>query len=90
MDTQAKNEMTEQEAAARFVNYLMQAALKTWPTIKSTMQEFYKDKFTVEDEETAAYNLGLALIAQDLQAIPNLFPSDQAKRLEAWVTIVST
>ena len=85
MDTQSKKTMMEQEAAARFVQYLMQAAREAWPTIESSMKEFYKDKFIVEEEKIAAYNLGLALIAQDLQAVPNLFPPDQAKRLEEWV-----
>src|SRR3989338_3586454 len=33
----------------------------------------------------AAFDLALAAIAQDLQAVKNLFPKDQAERIEKWV-----
>ncbi len=80
-----KKKITEQEAAAQFVLYITKEAQNTWPTIYKSLQDSFKDKLVVEDETMAAFDLTLAAIAQDLQAVKNLFPKDQAERIEKWV-----
>lgn len=80
-----KKKLTEQEAASHFVLYIIKEAQDTWPAIHKSLKESFKDKFVVEDEKMAAFDLALAAIAQDLQAVKNLFPKDQAERIEKWV-----
>ncbi|MCX5749036.1 MAG: hypothetical protein NTZ10_02150 [Candidatus Saganbacteria bacterium] len=80
-----KKKLTEQEAASHFVLYITKEAQSAWPAIYKSLQDSFKDKFVVEDETMAAFDLALAAIAQDLQAVNNLFPKDQAERIEKWV-----
>lgn len=80
-----KKKLTEQEAASHFVLYITKEAQGAWPAIYKSLQDSFKDKFVVEDEIMAAFDLALAAIAQDLQAVKNLFPKDQAERIEKWV-----
>jgi len=80
-----KKKLTEQEAASHFVLYITKEAQGAWPAIYKSLQDSFKDKFVVEDETMAAFDLTLAAIAQDLQAVKNLFPKDQAERIEKWV-----
>jgi len=80
-----KKKLTEQEAASHFVLYIIKEAQDVWPTIYKNLKDSFKEKFVVEDEKIAAFDLALAAIAQDLQAVKNLFPKDQAERIEKWV-----
>ncbi len=80
-----KKKLTEQEAASHFVLYIIKEAQEAWPTIHKSLTDSFKEKFVVEDEKMAAFDLALAAIAQDLQAVKNLFPKDQAERIEKWV-----
>jgi hypothetical protein len=81
----SKKKLTEQEAAAQFVLYIIKETQTAWPTIYKHLKDWFKEKFIVEDETVAAFDLALAAIAQDLQAVKNLFPKEQAKRIEKWV-----
>ncbi|MDQ7839184.1 MAG: hypothetical protein RDU59_11920 [Thermodesulfobacteriota bacterium] len=80
-----KKKLTEQETASHFVLYIMKEAQDAWPTIYKSLKDSFKEKIVVEDEKMAAFDLALAAIAQDLQAVKNLFPQDQAERIEKWV-----
>lgn len=80
-----KKKLTEQEAATQFVMYIVKEAQAAWPTIYKNLKDTFKEKFIVEDETMAAFDLALAAIAQDLQAVKNLFPKDQGERIEKWV-----
>lgn len=80
-----KKKLTEQEAASHFVLYIIKEAQDAWPTIHKNLKDSFKEKFIIEDEKMAAFDLALAAIAQDLQAVKNLFPKDQAERIEKWV-----
>ena len=80
-----KTKITEQEAASRYVLYIMTEAQDAWPAIHKSLKDSFKGKFVVEDEKMATFDLALAAIAQDLQAVKNLFPKEQAERIEKWV-----
>lgn len=77
--------VTEQEAAALFVISMLRAAQRAWPTVYGMLKGPTEGKFVVADESMAAFDLGLAAVAQDLQAVKNLFPAEQADRIEKWV-----
>jgi len=80
-----KKKLTEQEAASQIVLYITNEAQETWPIIHKNLEDSFKEKFIVEDEKMASFDLALAAIAQDLQAVKNLFAQDQAERIEKWV-----
>ncbi|MDO8570568.1 MAG: hypothetical protein Q7R97_03205 [Candidatus Daviesbacteria bacterium] len=81
-----KKQITEQEVATLFILYLTKEAQDIWPSIKKSLEDTFKERFIVTEEDmVASYDLALAAIAQDLQALKNLFPKDQAKRIEKWV-----
>lgn len=80
-----KKKITEQEAASHFVLYIIKEAQDAWPVIHKSLTDSFKEKFVIEDEKMADFDLALAAIAQDLQAVKNLFPKEQAERIEKWV-----
>lgn len=80
-----KEKLTEQKAAAQSVQNIMKEVQAEWPRIYKSFKDKFKEKFIVEDETRAAFDLALAVIAQDLLAIKNLFMKDQAERIEKWV-----
>jgi len=80
-----KKKLTEQEAASHFVLCIIKEARDTWPAFHKQLKESFKEKFVVEDEKMAAFDLALAAIAEDLQAVKNLFPKDQGERIKKWV-----
>jgi len=58
---------------------------KHWPALKRTLQERFKDLPAFQTPSMAALDLVVAVIALDLQALPNVFPKDQANRLRRYV-----
>lgn len=81
-----KKKLTEQEAAFSFILYLTKETQDAWPTIKKGLEDTFKESFIVTKEDiVASYDLALAAIAQDLQALKNIFPTDQAERIEKWI-----
>lgn len=83
-----KKKLTEQEAASHFVIYITKKVQGAWPGVYKSLQDSFGDKFVVEDEIMASYDLALAAIAENLQAVKNVFPKDQAERIEKWVSKV--
>jgi len=77
--------LTEQEAAAILVGSSFRNTQHGWPNVYSSLKGFREEKFVIADESKAAFDLGLGAIALDLQAVKNLFPVEQADRLENWV-----
>lgn len=80
-----KKKITEQEAATQSVLSALSETKNAWPTIYKALRESHGDKFVVEDETMAAFDLSLAAITQELQVVRNLFAKDQADRLYRWV-----
>ncbi len=80
-----KKKLTEQKAASQFVLYIMKEAQDVWPTIYKSLKDSFKEKFVIENETMATFDLALAAIAQGLQAVKNLFSTEQAGRIEKGV-----
>lgn len=80
-----KKKLTEQEATSQFVLYIMKEAQEGWPTIHKSLKDVFKEKFIIEDEKMAPFDLAIAALAQDLQSVKNLFSKDRAERIEKWV-----
>ncbi len=80
-----KKKITEQEAAAHFVLSVMERTRDMWPNIYDDLRNSYGDRVTIGDQTMAAFDLALAVLSQEIQALRNLFPKDQSERLRKWV-----
>lgn len=72
------------EAASRVVTHTLKDIEAAWPEIHRTLREEYGPDFRVRDDRLSGFDLALAVIALDSQAIGNLFPPELAERLTAW------
>jgi hypothetical protein len=77
--------LTEQEAAVYSIGFHLNKAQQKWPYIFDLFKTAYPEKFRVRDETMAQYELFLYAIAFDLQVVHNLYPKEQASRIERWV-----
>lgn len=80
-----KRKINEQKAAAQFVLSVVEKTRDAWPTIYEDLKNSYKERFIIEDQTTAVFDLALAVLGQEIQALRNLFPNDQSERLRKWV-----
>ena len=80
-----KIEITEQEAALHFVRAQIEQARETWPIIYQNIKNHHGEDFKIKDEESALFDLALAAIALDLQAVKNIFQEERASRIKTWV-----
>ena len=80
-----KKKISEQEAALKIVLDITIEAEETWSVFNKKYTEVYGKKFAVEEESMAAFNLALAIIAQEGQSFGSLFPKAQADRIVKWI-----
>lgn len=80
-----KKKLSEQEAALHFIGSIMIEAPSAWKAIYEDLKNTFPDQFILEREKRANFDLSLAAIALDLQAVRNLFPVIQTERIEKWV-----
>lgn len=81
MTPDGKQTVSENEAAGLFLVGLLRDVQQAWPSIATALQEFaIPDAFDPEDKE-AAFEFALAVVAVQIQAIPKLFPGEQADRI---------
>ncbi|MDD5750934.1 MAG: hypothetical protein PHS73_00245 [Candidatus Peribacteraceae bacterium] len=80
-----KKKISERTAVASTIPAYFSSIEKHWPALKKKLLEQSvatgKDQLVFQVPSMAPIDLVLALIALDLQALPNIFPSDQAKRI---------
>jgi hypothetical protein len=79
-----RKKLSESDAAYNFMQATIADVDSRWTDVYGKLQEYCGPDFRVKDEELAKFDLTLALIALNKRAIKNLFPSEQAQRLEAW------
>ncbi len=80
-----KEKTTEQLASAHVVTAVMETVQNLWPRLYSELRDNCGHEFEVDDEMMARFDLALAAIALDAQALKNLFPKEQAARLFRWL-----
>ena len=87
MDNRANRKpiITEQEAVVSYLQGSLENARSNWPEIRNNLKSTFGNQFVVKDEAVATFDLYLAIIAMDLQSLPNLFPIEQAKRIEHFI-----
>ena len=81
--TSHKPLLSEQEAVAHFVFFMLEEAQRKWPVIYENYQKHVHERFAVRDEMRAPYDLAFATIALNLQSIQHLYAAEQANRIES-------
>lgn len=80
-----KEKITEKDLANNFLLGIFEDIENIWPAVHKNLKDHFKEKFILKDEKKASFDLFLASVAQDLPAVKNLFPKDQAERIEEWI-----
>ena len=84
-------EVTEFEAASQFVMTILKDSKKKWPSIAQELNQLLRPKKKFSRKQSAAMEFSFAVIALQIQALPNLLEQGQAKRiLEYILKIIST
>lgn len=77
-----KVSLTEIEAANQFVFMVFRGVDQQWPNIVKELREVFHAEEIISDDQDASFEFVLSVIACQIQALPNLFPADQARRIQ--------
>lgn len=80
-----KRKVTERKATTHVVLHILDETQKLWPQIHESLKSIFKENFIVQNQDTAPFDLALASIAFDMQAVKNLFTTEQASRIEQYI-----
>ncbi len=80
-----KKRLTEIEAAGQFVLMATKGVQQQWPQIVEGLKGILQAENAISDDRYASLEFALAVIAFQIQALPNLLPSDQAGRIREYV-----
>jgi hypothetical protein len=80
-----KKRLTEIEAAGQFVLMVTKGVQQQWPQIVKELQGIFQAEDAISDDQYASFEFVLAVIACQIQALPNLLPADQASRIREYV-----
>jgi len=83
---EARKTMSEREAADFFIVTLIESATEVWPQVAESLLKV-TDKREAEKMHTfkAEFEFAMACLAEECQALPSLFPPEQAKRIRRHV-----
>ena len=80
-----KKKITETEIASQFVIALAKEVEKCWPTIVKELRQLLQSDQVISDDEDANFEFTLAVIATQIQALPNLLKQEQASRIRNYI-----
>lgn len=80
-----KKKLSEVEAAGQFVLMVTKGVQQHWPEIASELNGELKAEDSISDDQYAGFEFVLAVIATQIQALPNLLSADQAGRVREYV-----
>jgi hypothetical protein len=84
-----KKKLSEIEAAGQFVVMVSQNAKQHWPSFAKELNTMFNiGGSPVPDTQQAALEFVLAVIATQIQALPNLLPLAQASRVREYVILL--
>lgn len=79
-----KPKMHEEYAAAQFVIAMLEAVRENWIELTASFRSSIRDTKHF-DSVWGQFEFGIAVVATQFQAVPNLLPADQAQRLRRHV-----
>src|SRR3989338_6226824 len=80
-----KHKLTEREVAGQFVLVVMKGVRERWPEIAKQLKELFSEESSIFTNQSAPVEFSLAVVASQIQALPNLLPSDQANRIRDYI-----
>jgi hypothetical protein len=80
-----KKKLSEIEVAGQFVLVVTKGVQRHWPEIVNELKSILQAEDFISDDRYASFEFALAVIASQIQALPNLLPSDQARRIREYV-----
>src|SRR5437773_1689918 len=85
MELFGKKRLTETEAAGQFVLLVTKGVQQHWPQIVKELKGIFQAEDAISNDQYASFEFALAVIASQIQALPNLLPSHQASRIREYV-----
>jgi len=82
---QFKKKLPEESAANQFVSIKLQEGIDFWAANYASLKNTFGEKFSIQDQDTANFDLFLAKIALHTTSLKNLFPPEQADRIRRWI-----
>lgn len=77
-----KKKIAEHQATGAFVASILQSAREAWPSVADQLQPFIDQEISLPDDDVwAPFEIGMATLAVESQAIFHLLPKDQADRV---------
>lgn len=80
-----KKKISEVEVARQFVVSIRKPIQQEWPNVVAELAEMLQLKEPIPADQNTAFEFALAVIAVQIQALPNLLPPAQAKRIREHV-----
>lgn len=80
-----EKKLTEIEAAGQFVLMVTKGFQQQWPQIVKEIKGIFQAEDAILNDEYASFEFVLAVIACQIQALPNLLSADQASRIREYV-----
>ena len=80
-----KPTISEKDAAGRFVLSILRGVRETWPQITGQFSPFLDSDAEQLQSPWAQFEFGVASIAIQIQALQNLLPTDQARRVRGYI-----
>ncbi len=80
-----KKKLQEIEAASQFVLMVTKDVQRHWSEIANELKDMFQAEDSMADDQYAGFEFVLAVIACQIQALPNLLPADQASRIREHV-----
>jgi hypothetical protein len=80
-----KQRITEIEAAGQFVLAITKGVYDHWPSMARELNELPESGKPISEDQYAAFEFVLAVIAFQIQALPNLLSKEQADRIRNYI-----
>lgn len=80
-----KEKISELQAAGQFVLSIVTPIQHEWPNIAADITRMLQLKQPISTDPYAGFEFALAVLAEEIQALPNLLPSEQADRIREHV-----
>jgi hypothetical protein len=84
-EAMSKPRLSEAEAVQQFVLYILRGVEESWPQIAEQLREGFTEDAPRLDDQSTSFEFCLAVIASQIQALPNLLSADQAQRIRSQI-----
>jgi len=77
--------LSEIEISGLFICTIIKNSLEHWPSISKELSQLFRHNKPISDDEYSCFEFALAVIAIQIQALPNLLEQQQANRIRSHV-----